>query len=256
MTDADLAYLSRLTALIVADAARSSHHGRWPRLPQGYDQAENTETRRHPGQRGGTEEPSRDDGLKTLDLGGTRVDDLSAIGHLALLTNLDLSQTPIDDKGLAPISGLIGLDDAKLVGTKITSMSYAYLKHLSKLKNLSLANTQVGDEGSATLGELKALTRLNLDATRITDVTLAHLAGMPKLKTLSLERTEITDRGLAKMTECKALKTLNVRGTKISREGLRAFQEGSPVRVRPSMTRALKMGIRRGCSGPLCRRHP
>ena len=44
-------------------------------------------------------------GLKTLNLGRTRVDDLSPIGHLTLLTNLDLSQTPIDDKGLAPIAG-------------------------------------------------------------------------------------------------------------------------------------------------------
>ena len=228
VTDADLAYLGRLTALTrlplhdprITDAGLASLKDmtKLKILRLALSQVSGAGLK---SLRAMTE-------LKTLDLRGSRVDDLSAIGHLALLNNLDLSQTPIDDRGLAPISGLIGLDDAKLVGTKITSMSYAYLKHLSKRNNLSLANTQVGDEGSAALGELKALTRLNLDATRITDVTLAHLAGLPKLQDLSLERTDITDRGLAKIAKCMTLKTLNIRGTKVSRKGLRPLQEGRP----------------------------
>jgi Leucine Rich Repeat (LRR) protein len=170
-------------------------------------------------------------GLKFLDLGRTRVDDLSPIGHLTLLTDLHLSQTPIDDNGLAPIAGLIGLDELRLDSTNVTSVSYGYLKHLSKLKGLSLHNTQVGDEGSAALADLTALSRLQLDDTRITDVTLAHLAGMSKLKALSLARTQITDRGLATLTECKALRRLNVRGTRISRDGVRAFQMARPYVV-------------------------
>jgi hypothetical protein len=170
-------------------------------------------------------------GLKFLDLARTRVDDLSPIGHLTLLTDLHLSRTPIDDKGLAPITGLVGLDELKLDRTRVTSASYAVLKPFSNLNGLSLSNTKVDDNGSAALAELKALSRLDLDETQITDVTLAHLAGLPKLNALSLARTQITDRGLAMLPECKALRRLNVRGTKISRDALRAFQKARPYVV-------------------------
>ena len=167
-------------------------------------------------------------GLKFLNLSVTHVDDLAPIRHLTLLANLHLSYTPIDDKGLAPIVDLIGLDVLRLDGTSVTGASYAYLKHLSKLDDLSLQNTKVGDEGSAALAELKALIRLDLDDTRITDVTLAHLAGLPKLRNLSLARTDITDRGLDMLIQCKALRRVNVRGTKISRDGLKSFQTALP----------------------------
>jgi internalin A len=167
-------------------------------------------------------------GLKFLNLSRSHVDDLAPIGHLTLLTNLHLSHTPIDDRGLAPIVGLTGLEMLRLNGTKITGASYAYLKHLPKLDDLCLQQTTVGDEGSAALAELKALIRLELDDTRITDVTLVHLAGLPKLKDLSLARTGITDRGLTRLIECKSLRRVNVRGTKITRDGLKEFQTARP----------------------------
>ena len=228
VTDADLTYLSRLTALTQLDLhdPRITDVG----LVSLKDMTRLTHLRLAGTQvtGAGLRSLRAMTGLKLLDLGRTRVDDLSPIGHLTLLLNLHLSRTPIDDKGLAPIAGLIGLDELRLDSTNVTSVSYGYLKHLSKLKGLSLAETQVGDEGSAALAELTALSRLELDDTRITDVTLAHLAGMTRLRTLSLARTQITDRGLATLTECKPLRRLNVRGTKVSRDGVRAFQHARP----------------------------
>jgi Leucine-rich repeat (LRR) protein len=228
VTDADLAYLSRLNALSslelhdprITDAGLASLKDmtRLKRLRLFGTQVSEAGLR---SLRAMTE-------LKILDLGGTRVDDLSPIGHLTLLTNLHLSRTPIDDKGLAPIVGLVGLDELKLDGTKVSNASYAYLKHLSKLAGLSLDNTQVDDDGSAALAELTTLIRADLDETRITDITVARLAGMPKLQSLSLSGTNITDRGLATLIECKTLRRLNVRGTKISRAGLSTFQKARP----------------------------
>jgi hypothetical protein len=232
VTDADLAYLSRLTAL-------SSLKLRDPRITDAGLASLKDMTRLNRLGLFGTQVSAAGlrslramTELKILDLGGTRVDDISPIGHLTLLRNLHLSRTPIDDKGLAPIVGLVGLDELKLDGTKITSASYSYLKHLSKLVGLSLDNTQVGDDGSAALAELTALIRVGLDETQITDITVARLAGMPKLQSLSLSGTNVTDHGLATLTECQALRRLNIRGTKISRDGLRAFQTVRPeVRV-------------------------
>jgi hypothetical protein len=166
--------------------------------------------------------------LKFLNLTQTRVDDLAPISHLVLLANLHVSRTLIDDRGLAPIVGLVGLDTLRLDGTNITGVSYGYLKRLSKLADLSLQETRVGDEGSADFAKLTTLIRLDLDDTQITDNTLTHLANLPKLRFLSLARTRVTDRGLGMLTECKSLKQLNVRGSKISRDGLRAFQEARP----------------------------
>ncbi len=228
VTDADLAYLSRLTALpqLQLHDPRITDVGlaflkdmtrlKWLSL-------EGTQVTG-----AGLQSLRAMTALRTLDVGRTRVDNLSTIGHLTLLTNLYLSKTPIDDKGLAPIAGMLALNELRLDNTNVASASFGYLKHLTNLNGLSLQNTQVGDEGSAALAELSALSTLHLDDTRITDVTLPHLAGMTRLRTLSLARTQITDRGLATLTECKALRRLIVRGTKVSREGVRAFQKARP----------------------------
>jgi internalin A len=229
VTDADLTYLSKLTSLLRLDLQNPSI------TDAGLVSLKNMTRLNFLALAGaqvsgaGLTNLRAMKGLKFLNLSVTHVDDLAPIGHLTLLTNLHLSHTPIDDRGLAPIVGLTGLEMLRLNGTKITGDSYVYLKHLPKLDDLCLQQTTVGDEGSAALAELKALIRLELDDTRITDVTLVHLAGLPKLKDLSLARTGVTDRGLATLIECKSLRRLNVRGTKVTRDGLTAFQNDRPT---------------------------
>jgi Leucine Rich repeat len=228
VTDADLLYLTRLTSLRHLELND-------PRITDAGLSALKDMTRLKFLRLSGTQVTGAGlsslramHGLQSLHLARTRVDDLSAIGHLTLLTTLDLAHTPIDDKGLAPMEGLLALDELRLNSSRVTSACYASLKHLSKLNGLSLRDTRVGDEGSAALAELKALMRLDLDGTRITDNALAHLAGMSKMNSLSLTGTAITDRGLLLLTECKALRRLNVRGTKVSREGVKAFKAACP----------------------------
>jgi len=82
-------------------------------------------------------------GLKVLDLGSTRVDDLAPIGHLTLLTNLNLDDTRITDVTLRHLSGMPGL------------------------RSLSLRNTAITDRGLGTLTECKALKTLNVRGTKI-----------------------------------------------------------------------------------------
>ena len=95
--------------------------------------------------------------LEFLDLSRTAVDDLAPIRRLNGLTNLHLSRTPIDDRGLAPIVGLVGLDVLRLDGTNITGTSYSHLKHLSKLIDLSLQNDACRRSGlGSTCGTQRA----------------------------------------------------------------------------------------------------
>ena len=70
--------------------------------------------------------------LESLNLAGTKVDDLSAIRGLNQLVVLYLSNAPITDAGLAPVAGFTGLDFLALDGTKITD---AGLAHLAEMKN-------------------------------------------------------------------------------------------------------------------------
>ncbi len=166
VTDADLTYLSELTALSqfevhdsrITDAGVASLKGMtgMKSLTLSGTQVSGA----------GLSNLGSMNELKFLDLSGTAVDDLAPIRHLNGLTNLHLSRTPLDDRGLASVVGLVGLDVLKLDGINITGASYSHLKHLSKLIDLSLRQTRVGDQGSAALAELGALVRLELDETQ------------------------------------------------------------------------------------------
>jgi hypothetical protein len=228
ITDADLACLSKLTAL-----RRLELHD--PRITDAglvslkdMTRLDSLSLARTQVKGAGLANLRAMNGLKILNLSRTHVDDLAPLGQLTVLAHLFLSRTPIDDRGLAPIAGLTGLEMVRLDGTNVSGACYSYLKHLTKLTHVSLQKTNVRDEGSAALSEMKALILLDLDGTRISDVTLTRLAVLPALQELSVARTQITDHGLAKLVECKALRRLNVSGTKISREGLNAFQIARP----------------------------
>jgi Leucine-rich repeat (LRR) protein len=230
--DADLIYLSKLTALVhlrlddphVSDAGLVSLKDMTKLTFLGLS---NTQV-----SGAGLTSLRAMSGLEFLDLSQTQVDDLSSIGHLTRLVRLNLARTPIDDAGLAPIAGLTGLNHLQLNGTNVTSVSFATLKHLTKLQSLSLAQAKVGDDGSEAVSELTVLTHLNLSDTQITDNTLARLSALPKLRSLSVDRTAITDRGLATLIRFQALRVLTARKTKISSTGLKAFRIARPkVRV-------------------------
>jgi hypothetical protein len=167
LTDADLTYLSRLTALTSLEL-----HD--PRITDaGLASLKDLTKLEFLGLFGlhlsanGLKNFHAMTGLKTLNLNRTRVDDVSPIGHLTLLKTLDLSQTPIDDKGLTPIAGLVGLAHLRLCYTRITDVSLARLTALPKLQNLSLEGTEITDRGLATLVECQALKILSVRAMKI-----------------------------------------------------------------------------------------
>ena len=161
VTDADLAHLSRLTALLALELHDKRITNAGFVFPRGRRLKLKTLEAFAPQVSGaGLGSLRAMTQLGRIDLSQTGVDDVSAIGHLTGLTNLDLSRTPIGDDGLAPIAGLIGMTNLNLSGTNITSLSLGKLKHLSKLKVLSLARTRLADEGSAQIAEPQVVNQL------------------------------------------------------------------------------------------------
>jgi Leucine-rich repeat (LRR) protein len=232
VTDADLAYLSRLTAL-------TSLSLRDPRITDaGIDSLKNM-TRLESLVLSGTQVTGAGlrslramTKLNSLNLNGMPIADLRAIAHLSGLAKLSLSFTPIDDRGLASVTSLVGLVELHLHNTEVSSAGVAYLKDLPKLRSLSLSNTRVDDEASVVLAKLMSLTDLQLSNTQITDAGLAQLERIPKLATLSVDGTQVSDAGLELLAGCHALRRLTVRKTKVTRGGLSAFKTARPdVRV-------------------------
>lgn len=105
------------------------------------------------------------------------------------ITDLDLSETLITDKGLK------------------------FVASFSKLTRLDLHRTSIGDAGVAKLKPLARLNYLNLYGTKLTDKALPHLARLKGLKSLHLWDTGLSAEGVSRLR--KALPD-----TDISFEGL------------------------------------
>ena len=79
--------------------------------------------------------------VSDLDLGGTSIDDLTALRGLTSLQSLDLSDTQVSD--LSPLEKLVSLQVLNLQSTQVSDINA--LKYLTGLRVLSLAHTQVND---------------------------------------------------------------------------------------------------------------
>jgi hypothetical protein len=125
--------------------------------------------------------------LQFLTVRATRITSLDPIRNLAHIKQLDLTDTPIDDAGLAAVA------------------------NFHELELLSLTSDgQITDAGLVHLSGLPYLAFLALGGTRITDAGLTHLKDLPRLKSLYLNRTGVADAGMARFADSGGLKTCSV----------------------------------------------
>jgi len=156
--------------------------------------------------------------LTSLNLSNTEVSDVSALGSLTNLTSLDLANTPTRDvsalgslMNLTSLSlSVTGVSDVSALGnlTNLTSLSLfktyvrdvSALGSLTNLTSLDLTGTQVRDVSA--LGSLTNLTSLNLIDTQISDVSA--LGGLTNLTSLNLTNTEVSNvSALTNLTNLK-----------------------------------------------------
>jgi len=146
--------------------------------------------------------------------------DYSIIQSLHRLVELNLSETPVTDEGLAAISRSASLTSLDLHHAKITNAGIPYLARMKQFERLWISCTEISDEGISHLRGHPALVDLDLCGTHISDKSLAHLATVPRLADLDVSRTGITDAGLMHLEGHKALTYLNLEYTAVSGDGL------------------------------------
>jgi internalin A len=171
------------------------------------------------------------------------------IGRLTTLRDLDLSQTAIDDDGMAHIGRLHNLRSLNLSETIVGDAGAQHLRNMPGLEVLYLSETNVGDDGLAALAGLTRLRTLGLTETSVTGAGLKHLAALTSIETLFLSGTDVDDRigeivaGMSrlesfdaddtKLTDASgaimftspALTTISLHGTRIGSQTLAAVAE-------------------------------
>ncbi len=140
---------------------------------------------------------------------------LKEIAHMDLLKDLNLENTKVTDQGLSNLSSLKNLTDLHLDDDKVTAKGLHYLVSLPVLKDLTL--NRVDCDWSAAFAELAqfpSLQVLSLKDTRISNDDLTALKNLKKLYTLNLDFTEITDQGISNLSSQPTLRVLSLQGCK------------------------------------------
>jgi Leucine-rich repeat (LRR) protein len=174
---------------------------------------------------------------------------LSQLCRLKNLTNLSLSGTKIDDKGLVAITNLTKLQELTLLRSRVTGVGISQLKSIntlslvmlsnspvdpaglkeickcSSIEQLYLRHTKITDESLKYLRDLPRLETLYLDSSRLTDAGLGHLKSHPQLDHLSLDGNLITDAGFSDLQNFPRLRHLSLQQTSVTRAGIEKFKK-------------------------------
>ncbi|MCA9023536.1 MAG: hypothetical protein KDA74_25480, partial [Planctomycetaceae bacterium] len=135
-----------------------------------------------------------------------RGEGLSHLGQFLNLITLDLVACTIDSGVMQQIGNRRQLNFLNLSNSQIDDVGLAHLSGLTKLKKFyAHLNPKITDEGVKSLSGMPELELLTLGRTGITDVGLKQIAGYEKLIRLDIYNTRITDAGLEYLTKLKHL---------------------------------------------------
>ncbi|MEZ6054019.1 MAG: hypothetical protein R3B91_01370 [Planctomycetaceae bacterium] len=117
------------------------------------------------------------------------------------LQTLDMSESFVDDSGLAEIAKFPNLESLNLWAGTFTGDGLNQITSLTKLKELNLQSTDVSDDTLDIVAQLSSLENLNLMETRISSAGLAKLHGLKNLKSINLANTDVDDAGITALKE-------------------------------------------------------
>jgi len=183
-------------------------------------------------------------GLRILDLSKSPIDDVSSLSQLPMLSELNLSRTPVtvdSIKALAQwphlrslnltgctleVDHLKALADASLTtlniaGTELDDEKIPYLVISKTLTDLELGANMLSSHGIQTVVQNKRLLKLGLHGNYDIDAQGAiALGNHPTLMELNMGVNEIGDEGLAGLAHSESLTALDVNYTNISDKGV------------------------------------
>jgi len=146
------------------------------------------------------------------------------------LVDLSLRDTAVSGAGLDSLKASIPtLTHLNLSETRIDNDGVAHIAPFTKLQDLNLWNASLDDEGLKVLAGLTDLRDLNLEACRtITSASADQLVKFPQLVSLNLVETGLDNDGLKKLGSLSHLKLLNVARSGVTEEAGREFQKAHP----------------------------
>ena len=154
--------------------------------------------------------------LAYTDLSNSASQDL--LGELSpSLRVLDLTGADIEDRGIAAIAKLTGLEELLVNHGRFTEKGMASLVSLVNLRRFEAVRTRISAASAATLQAWTKLERLNLDYTTFNDEGVKAISSLP-LRELRLDSANITDAGIASLSAMKSLKLVNLYHTLVSEE--------------------------------------
>jgi Leucine-rich repeat (LRR) protein len=144
--------------------------------------------------------------LTDLNLARNQIEDVSPLADVRTLTSLDLYGNPVRD--IAPLGQLTGLIRLRLASPHLSNLEP--LRNLTRLARLELGGNAIADV--APLASSTALTRLSLaDNPHLRDIT--PLASLTSLEVLDLGGTAVSD--LAPLAGLLRITSLSLAGTRI-----------------------------------------
>lgn len=144
--------------------------------------------------------------------------DLTIVGRIPTLVELNLERTLIGDTLLEELGDLPKLESLRLSETPITDQGLRILRRFPNLKTLWLQDTDLDGEGLVHLRHTPHLRHLRVSA-RDPARVVAALASLPELEQ-ALIQSPLSDVDLRDMAACRHLKSLTLIETHIRGPGL------------------------------------
>jgi hypothetical protein len=162
--------------------------------------------------------------IQILSLNNCEVDNQS-LGKLAKLklTDINLSESNLDDRGAAQLSACRDLTDINLGPSNITDAGVKSMASIAGLQRVSLADCSLTDKSVGYLVNCKHIGLLDLRNNKaISNASAAKLQHM-HLWWLTMAGTGIDDAGLMLLSHINDIRRLDVSRTAITYEGARKF---------------------------------
>lgn len=162
--------------------------------------------------------------LSFLDISNSSINSFFLLGHLNVITHLDLGGSSILDDSVQHIASIgSNLRYLNLSTTRVSSTGLGILAgHLPNLETLVLAGTSIDDTAISYIGTMPSLKVVNLNSTGIKGLinreigtstwfsTLSLFENLSCLERLQLEGTNIRDAALCPLSRFHALRYLSV----------------------------------------------
>lgn len=127
-------------------------------------------------------------GMTNIELGGNPISDISPLGGLTNLRYLDLEFLPLND--ISPLWGLTNLTWLYMAGNP-SGADLSFLGGFPYLRMLSIPDTSQRQSDVTWIANLSQLEGLNLNGSMVEDISL--LAGLQNLRMIQLARNPISD---------------------------------------------------------------